>query len=83
MVAKSPETKLGLAAPRNRCDSASAFGWVIRLPGSRPCVSPPILRSAPPMPSGLRVNCTLLASARYSRCRDTAALISRPKNTPT
>ena len=35
------------------------------------------------MPSGLRVNCTALASARYSRCRDTAAWISRPKNAPT
>ena len=35
------------------------------------------------MPSGLRVNWTALASARYSRCRDTAAMISRPKNAPT
>jgi hypothetical protein len=35
------------------------------------------------MPFGLRVNCTADASARYSRCRETAAWISRPKNTPT
>ncbi len=31
---------------------------------------------------GSRVNCTAEASARYSRCRDTAALIQRPKNRP-
>src|SRR5215831_5663432 len=48
-----------------------------------PSASPPIFLSAPPMPSGLRVNWTALASARYSRCRDTAAMISRPKNAPT
>jgi hypothetical protein len=34
------------------------------------------------MPSGLRVNWTALASARYSRWRETAALIMRPKKTP-
>ena len=48
-----------------------------------PSASPPIFLSAPPMLSGLRVNWTALASARYSRCRDTAAMISRPKNAPT
>src|SRR5262249_46491772 len=48
-----------------------------------PSASPPIFLSAPPMPSVLRVNWTALASARYSRCRDTAAMISRPKNAPT
>jgi hypothetical protein len=35
-----------------------------------PSASPPIFLSAPPMLSGLRVNWTALASARYSRCRD-------------
>jgi len=35
------------------------------------------------MPAGLRVNCTADASARYSRWRDTALLISFAKNTPT
>src|SRR5437764_3695520 len=48
-----------------------------------PSASPPIFLSAPPMPSELRVNWTALASARYSRCRETAAMISRPKNAPT
>src|SRR5215468_5571357 len=48
-----------------------------------PSASPPIFLSAPPTLSGLRVNWTALASARYSRCRDTAAMISRPKNAPT
>ena len=34
-------------------------------------------------PSGLRVNCTAEASARNSRCRETAALMRLPKNMPT
>ena len=41
-----------------------------------------IWSSAPAIPSGLRVNCTPEASARNSRCRDTAALITRAKNRP-
>ncbi len=41
-----------------------------------------MVASAPAMPSGLRVNCTEEASARNSRWRDTAALISRPKKRP-
>ncbi len=85
-VAIIPEAKLLRAGPRNRCDSVSACGcWIVVPPASSNCgvvASPPILRSAPPMPSGLRVNCTALASARYSRLRDTPALIRRPKNTP-
>ena len=57
------------------------FGrWECR--GSGLFRSPPIFFSAPPMPSGLRVNCTAQASARYSRCRETAALIRSPKNDP-
>ena len=34
------------------------------------------------MPSGLRVNCTAEASARNSRCRETAALIMLPISEP-
>ncbi len=47
-----------------------------------PKTAAPIRLSAPPMPSGLRVNCTAEASARYSRCRDAAALMRLPKNKP-
>jgi len=42
----------------------------------------PIWSSAPAMPSGLRVYCTLEASARNSRWRDTADLIRRAKKRP-
>jgi len=34
------------------------------------------------MPSGLRVNCTAEASAKYSRCLEIDALISLEKNSP-
>ena len=34
------------------------------------------------MPSGLRVNCTADASAKYSRCLDIAALIISAANIP-
>ncbi len=47
-----------------------------------PVGMPPIFFSAPVSPSVWRVYCTADASARYSRCRDTAALISRPASTP-
>ncbi len=47
-----------------------------------PAGRPPIFFSAPARPSVWRVYCTAEASARYSRCRDTAALISRPASTP-
>ena len=44
-------------------ETSEAWGFEIRLP----CVAAPITFSAPAMPSGLRVNCTDDASARYSR----------------
>ncbi len=44
--------------------------------------SPPITRNAPAMPSGFLVYCTADASARNSRCRETADWINRPKNVP-
>ena len=47
-----------------------------------PNTAAPIRFSAPAMPSGLRVNCTAEASARYSRCRETAALMRLPNNRP-
>ena len=45
-------------------------------------IAPPIFFSAPPMPVGLRVNCTAEASAKNSRCLLTADLIMLPKNVP-
>jgi len=69
-VAKSEAMPL---ANRKWLNSAAA-GAESRLPAA-----PAIFSSAPAMPSGLRVYCTALASARYSRCRLTAAWIRRPK----
>lgn len=63
---------------KKRCDASSAFGWLIRPPEAKP----PIFLRAPAMPPGLRVNWTAAASARNSRWRETADLISRPKSTP-
>ena len=54
--------------------NSAAAGAEIRLPA--PCA---IFSSAPAMPSGLRVYCTALASARYSRCRLTADWMILPK----
>ena len=65
--------------PKNMWQACSAFGLLIR----EPSASPPIFLSAPAMPAGFRVNCTAEASARNSRWRETAHLISRPKKTPT
>ena len=76
-VASSAENA-GTPALKNRWHASSACGLLIR----DPCARPPIFLSAPPIPSGLRVNCTAEASARNSRCREMAALISRPKKTP-
>ena len=47
-----------------------------------PSEKPPIFFNAPAIPEGLRVNCTAEASARYSRCRDTALWMILPRNTP-
>ena len=58
---------------------SSAWPSRIREPSARP----PIFFSAPAIPPGLRVNWTDEASARNSRCREMALLISLPKNTPT
>ena len=49
--------------------------------GKRPA-SMPIFCKAPPMPSGLRVNCTAEASAKNSRWRLTPARIQLPKKVP-
>ena len=48
-----------------------------------PASNPPIFFSAPASPLVWRVNWTADASARNSRCREMAALMRRPKNTPT
>ena len=48
-----------------------------------PSAEAPIFFKAPAIPGGLRVNWTAEASARYSRWRETAALMSRAKKTPT
>ena len=53
-----------------------------RLATSEPPGSALMVASAPAMPSALRVNCTDAASARNSRCREMAALMRRPKNSP-
>ncbi len=58
--------------------ASSAFALPIR----EPSAYPPIFFSAPAIPSGFLVNCTADASARNSRCRETALLISLPKKTP-
>ena len=79
-VASSPKSwPAPPALPKNMWLASSARGsWIVE-----PAASAPIFLSAPAMPSGLRVNCTAEASARNSRCRETAALIRFAKNTPT
>ena len=52
-----------IALPKKRWLASFAMGWAT----FEPEWSPPIFMSAPAMPSGLRVNCTAEASARYSR----------------
>ncbi len=78
-MAKKFNSEPAKASAKNMWLHSSAWASLIR----EPAASPPIFFSAPPMPAGLRVNWTEEASARYSRWRETAALMSRPKNTPT
>src|SRR5450830_1428517 len=75
---------------------ANQRDWVVPLTSSMCCTSgcrlcdgaltctcwPATLRSTPPSPSLLRVNCTARASARNSRWRDTAAFSARPASQP-
>ena len=61
---------------KKRCEASSASGEESR----EPCFS--IFPSARARPPGFRVNCTAAASARNSRCRDTASRMSRPKKAP-
>ncbi len=63
---------------KSKCDSSLRLAHR-NLP---PAAIAPIRFSAPASPTGFRVNCTAEASARNSRCRETAAWISRPNNTP-
>ena len=67
------------ASPKKRWLASAAAGALTFEPSDRA----PIFLRAPAMPSGLRVNWTAEASARYSRWRLTAALIRLPKKTPT
>ena len=77
-VAKNCAVRLPNALPKNMWLISSAWPSSIFDVSGRP----PIFFNAPPMPSGSRVYCTAEASARYSRCRETPALISLPKNSP-
>ncbi len=67
------------ASPKSMCPTSSRFGDF----SSEPSLRPPIFFSAPAMPRVWRVYCTAEASARYSRCRETDAWMSRPASTPT
>ena len=77
-VANSWWLKLPNAQPKNIWLISSACAFLILEVSGRP----PIFFSAPAIPSGSRVNCTAEASARYSRCLDTALLINLPKKSP-
>jgi hypothetical protein len=66
------------ARPKNRWLASAACGATRRARRDQP----PMARSAPAIPAGLRVNCTAEASARNSRWRQTAAWIRLPKKTP-
>ena len=77
-VANKARNGVARPLPKNMWLASSARGVWSR----EPCTSPPIFFSAPAMPSGSRVNCTAEASARNSRCRETALLINCPKKTP-
>src|SRR6185436_9175508 len=67
-VSNRPESFTSIPWPKNICDTSSAWRLAIRAPAE----DAPIWSSAPAMPSGLRVNCTLEASARNSRWREAA-----------
>ncbi len=71
-VAKRLKNEPAKASPKNMWLISSAWPSRIREPSARP----PIFFSAPAIPPGLRVNWTDEASARNSRCRLTAPLIS-------
>ena len=67
-VEKKNSMKPPEEAKKRCCDSRSAFEPVRLAPAI-----PPTFFKAEASPSGLRVNCTDEASARYSRCRETEA----------